>query len=425
MSGVRAHVRWLDTIFAAVPMSRTQHFLRENLTLLLFGFLCTFLSGFGQTFLISLYVPTLQEAFGLSNSGFSGIYAVATLGSAFTLAYAGRFIDRLRITTFVTRVLAGLALGLVLFAFSMHAAMLLLALYMLRLFGQGLLTHTALTSMARFFDLNRGKALSMAVLGYPAGEALMPIAMVSLMAVVGWRGTALASAVVVVCCMPIVLRLLMRGRDFAKRRRFVPTPLTSDELRSSRPMELLRNRTFWVIAPSTLVAGSIGTGMLFFQLKIGEHKGWDAAFIAAAFSSYALGNAISSLLAGWLADRFTGQRLFPLYLLPTTVGTTVFFLSDAWWVYVVFIMGIGITNGFGGPVKNAALAELFGTRILGSVRSFFTTVMVFSTALGPVIMGTMLDAGIGFERIAMGAVAVFVLASLNALRVIGLRPSSG
>lgn len=398
-------------------MRPVNRFISEHSTLLLFGFLCTFLSGFGQTFLISLYVPKLQEAFGLSNSGFSAMYAVATLGSAFTLAYAGRFIDRVRITVFVTRVLAGLAFGLVLFALSMHWAMLMFALFMLRLFGQGMLTHTALTSMARFFDLNRGKALSLAVLGYPAGEAILPIAMVSTMALVGWRGTALASAIIVVASIPLVLRLLMRKRDFAKRRRFVPTPLSKDELRSSRPAELLRNRVFWVIAPSTLLAGSIGTGMLFFQLKIGEHKGWDAAFIAAAFAAYALGNALSSLLAGWLADRLTGRRLYPFYLVPTALGMLVFTVSNAWWVYIVFIAGIGITNGFGGPVKNAALAELFGTRILGSVRSFFTTVMVFSTALGPVAMGTMLDAGVTFEQMALGSVGLFAGATVNAMRI--------
>lgn len=399
-------------------MARTAQFVRENLTLLLFGFICTLLSGFGQTFLISLYVPTLQVEFDLSNSGFSAMYAVATLGSAFTLAYAGRFIDRVRITVFVARVLTGLAFGLVLFALSMHGAMLVFALFMLRLFGQGMLTHTALTSMARFFDLNRGKALSVAVLGYPAGEAILPIALVSGMAVIGWRGTAIASAVIVVVCIPLTLRLLMHGRDFTKRRRFVPTPLSQDEMRSSGPMELLRNRTFWVIAPSTLLAGSIGTGMLFFQLKIGDYKGWDTAFIAAAFAAYALGNALSSLLAGWLADRCTGRRLYPFYLVPTTLGMLAFSLSDAWWVYIIFIAGIGITNGFGGPVKNAALAELFGTRILGSVRSFFTTVMVFSTALGPVAMGTMLDAGISFEAMAIGAAILFALATLNSLRIL-------
>lgn len=158
--------------------------------------------------------------------------------------------------------------------------------------------------------------------------------------------------------------------------------------------------------------------MLFFQLKIGDYKGWDTAFIAAAFAAYALGNALSSLLAGWLADRCTGRRLYPFYLVPTTLGMLAFSLSDAWWVYIIFIAGIGITNGFGGPVKNAALAELFGTRILGSVRSFFTTVMVFSTALGPVAMGTMLDAGISFEAMAIGAAILFALATLNSLRIL-------
>ncbi|HRP60317.1 MAG TPA: MFS transporter, partial [Vicingus sp.] len=75
-------------------------------------------------------------------------------------------------------------------------------------------------------------------------------------------------------------------------------------------------------------------------------------------------------------------------------------------------------NGFGGSVKNTAMAELFGTKMLGSVRSLFTTLTVFSTALGPLFFGILLDAGYPFELISVMALILFVLATINSLRIL-------
>lgn len=81
---------------------------------------------------------------------------------------------------------------------------------------------------------------------------------------------------------------------------------------------------------------------------------------------------------------------------------------------------IGASNGFGGTVKNVVLAEVYGTKTIGSVRSLFTTIMVFSTALGPFLFGVLLDAHFTFSTIALIAFAVFFISSINALRLIKL-----
>ncbi|MCH8524556.1 MAG: hypothetical protein LAT52_08405, partial [Balneolales bacterium] len=57
-------------------------FLKRNFEPVFFGFLLTFFSSFGQTFLISLFVPFILADLAFSNSVFGGYYAMATIVSS-------------------------------------------------------------------------------------------------------------------------------------------------------------------------------------------------------------------------------------------------------------------------------------------------------------------------------------------------------
>lgn len=399
-------------------MKTSTNFLSTNFSLLFFGFLFSLFSSFGQTFFVSLFVPFLQKDFNLSDSLFSSIYGIATIASAFTIVWLGRYIDKLRLTKFSVRILLLFSFSLLLFSQAYHAIMLFMAIYGIRLFGQGLMSHTAITSMARFFTANRGKAISIASLGHPTGEALLPIIIVSSIAFFGWRTTFMLCASVVLLLIPLSLFLLKSKKSFSQLRMFIPAKTTAEEKQSAKSINLLKNKFFWILAPSGIVSGAIGTGFLFFQLNLGEVKNWSAEFIALGFSAYAIGNAIFTMIGGYLTDRWSAKKLFPFVLLPFFIGVLTLLLFDGKWVYVVFISGIGITNGFTNPVKNTAMAELFGTKLLGSVRSLFTTVGVFATALGPLIFGVLFDLGFNFNDIAVFSLIIFVLAALNSLRIL-------
>lgn len=397
-------------------------FYRENSHLLAFGFLFTFISSFGQTFLVSLYVPAVQSYFNIGDGTYGSIYAAATLLSAFTLIYLGRFIDKIRLTKFAVRVLIGLIIANLLMSQAYHLAFVFIGLFLLRLFGQALSTHTALTSMGRFFEANRGKALSIAVLGHPFGEAILPIIVVSMIGAIGWRLTLISQAGLVALAIPLSLYLLMSKSAFSKLKMFMPSPQSEADKKATKPLAILKHPAFWILAPSNFASGSIGTALIFFQLKIGAERDWSPAAMAASFVAYAIGSAIFTLIAGFLTDRFNARKLYPLYLVPFISGLFLFYFESSFWVYVVLITSIGVTNGFGGVLKNAAIPELFGIRNLGAFRSFFTTAMVFSTALGPVVFGVLLDIGFTFENLALGSIIFMLLVSLNALRIYSLHP---
>lgn len=405
-------------IFVRKKLNLILTYLKRNKNLLGFGFLLAFLSSFGQTFVISLYLPDLQEAFNLSDGGFSSVYAGATLLSAFTISWLGRYIDKIRLTKFTVFVMLALVVFLVLFSISFHIVVLFIALYGLRLFGQGMMTHTSITSMARFFKKGRGKAISFAALGHSFGEAFLPVLIVSGIGFLGWRYTAGISASLVIVTIPFAIYLLRSNTNFAQLRKYIPKPFTKEEEKSSSPKAILKTNGFWTIMPSSLAAAAIGTGFLLFKLKLGLANNWTPTFIAVGFTSYALGNAVSNIFAGFLADKFTGKNLFPMYLIPGGIGISCLLISNNPWVYIAVISGIGITNGYGSTIKNVALTEIYGERIIGSVRSLFTMVMVFSTALGPLLFGTLLDLGYSFEVIAVISIALYILCTLNSLRIL-------
>lgn len=393
-------------------------FFKQNRFLLAYGILLAFLSSFGQTFLISLYVPSIQKTFALSDAGFSSIYAGATLLSALLLSWLGRFIDKMNIIKFTLYVIIGLSITLVLFSQTYFLPFLFFSLFGLRLFGQGLLTHTSITTMARFFDEGRGKAISIASLGHPLGEMLLPVLIVTSIYQLGWRITALLTVVFVMLSIPFVIYLLRHNTNFSQLRAYAPKLFTKEEANETKPIKIIKSKAFWLIMPSTFVAASFGTGFLLFKLKLGLSNNWSPTFVAVGFTAYSVGSALANLAGGFLSDIYSGKKMYVFYLIPAMIGFLCLTISNSEWVYIALVAGIGMTNGFGSTVKNIVLTVFYGTKIIGSVRSLFVTVMVFSTAVGPLLFGFLLDAGFSFANIAMISLLVYFLATMNALRMI-------
>src|SRR5688572_27946361 len=121
-------------------------FLRDNARWLAGGFLLTFFSTVGQTTFISLSAGHVRAEYGLSHGGFGAVYMLATLASALTLPRLGPIVDRYSPRTVALLVIPMLAMAATLMALSHHLTLLVLAIYLLRLFGQGMMVHTAYTA---------------------------------------------------------------------------------------------------------------------------------------------------------------------------------------------------------------------------------------------------------------------------------------
>lgn len=377
---------------------------------MLFGILLTFFSSYGQTFLISLYIPELQKVFSFSSTEVSSLYAVATMASAFTLPWVGRLVDTWALRRFTLFVLVGFTLACGVLSIAFHPVVVMLGFFGLRFFGQGLMSHTSISTMARAFERDRGKAISIATLGHPLGEAILPLLIAFLIGAVGWRTSLQLSGIsLIMLVVPLVL-LVLRKQD----KRLLHPALTEadtdkeEQASAKNPLRVFRERTFWTIAPAVFIVGFLNTAIFFFQVKLGESRGWSATWVAGSLSVFAATSALAMMGSGPLVDRLTARRLFPFMLIPFTLGVVLLAVVQPPVGYPVALIFLALSHGAGSTIKNALFAEVFGTKVIGTVRSVFTTVMVFSTALGPVTFGVLLDAGWSYSAIFWAIAIVLV-----------------
>jgi len=391
-------------------------FLKQHFTPVYFGWLLTFFSSFGQTFLIALYVPAILSTFALSKSAFGGFYALATIAASFVLLRVGQQVDSQPLRPFVQRTVWILALATVLLGLALHPLMLLLALFGLRLAGQGLMSHISMTVMSRYFAAGRGKALSLAQMGYSMGEMFFPAGLGLLIYLLGWRSAALLSSLLVLLVLqPLLRRLPLESYD-------VPSAQQAQRFAWPDYWKLVSERNFWIIAPPNFVLSFLITGLFFYQLLLLEVRGWSLEFFALAFGLYAATRLATEILSGPLIDRFSARRLFPCFLLPMGLALLLLARWEHSYTLAVYLCLTGLSVGGGGTLKSAVLAEAYGTQNIGAVRSLFSMFMIFSTALAPWCFGILLDRGLSFEQVALGGAGLIGLCSLNSLRI--LKPLS-
>jgi MFS family permease len=377
----------------------------SNRKFLLFAIILTFYSGFGQTFLLSLYIPSIIKEFNLNPSVFSSIYAAATLCSGLLIIFAGKLIDRMRLISFTLLVILGITAANVIAGFSANLVMIFIAFFMLRFFGQGLLTHTAMTAMGRYFTHARGKALSIAYLGFPMSEALFPLTIVLVIAAVGWRETFLMSAgFILITLLPLTWLLIGRFdktqvREGAPQNAPAHNPEKQEITKEWSQKQILKNINFYIFAPTVFIVGFTLTAAFYFQTFIADFKGWSVEWMALSIAAYAISSLTFSILTGTLIDKFSARRIFPFILLPMAIGLIVIAMFQHPYTAVFFWFLMGISAGANPTTGNALYAETYGVKNLGSIRSIFTFVMVSSTAAGPILFSLLIEIGLNFNMI--------------------------
>jgi len=412
----------------SAPVTDTWRFLRREAPLLAYGLTLTFLSSVGQTFLVSLFVPSFLAEFALTEAGFGALYSVATLTGAFLLPWIGSRMDRTVLHRFTIEVVALLAFSAFLVAASWHVAVLGVALVGIRLAGQGLSSHTALTAMARYFEAARGRALSISNLGFALGEGVLPLLLAASIPLVGWRLTWVELGVATLLFGPLLVRLLRRSgveldpRKAAAAGHAVPAPArppagapAAPGPRVWRRREVLRDPRFWFVLPAALLPPFWVTGLFLYQTTIAASRGWSVTLMASAFVAYASARVAFTLGAGGAIDRLSARIVLPFGLVPLAGGIALLWLVEEAWVAYAFMGLVGVTMGISSAVSGALWAELYGVRRLGAIQSMTGSMMVVSTAASPAITGFVLSRPGGLEALLVAAVVTVIAGALLAL----------
>ena len=375
---------------------------KSNFKIIIFGFAFTFFSCIGQSFFIGLFNSNIREELNITHGEFGTIYAVATLCSSITLIWLGKKIDDLKLVNYSILVTIFLFIAALFFSFVNGVIFLLIGIFFLRLSGQGLMAHTASTTISRYFEKRRGKALSYIWLGMSLGEFLLPVLIVYLLSFIYWRDLWIQISIVVLVILPLFSFFTTKHISIFSRE-------TGNEnnknkflsVKSWTRKEVLGDFKFYTMLPALLAPSFIITGIVINQSFVIESKDWDDYAIAKAFMFYSVLTVATLFLSGLLVDKFTSRKLLPILNIPLLLSLITLIVTNHPYSAYIFMSLLGITNGLTNVMLSSLWAEIYGVNYLGSIKAFTGSLMVFSTALASAVFGLLIDSGYSIENIAV------------------------
>jgi len=385
-----------------------------SLKVIIFGFIFTFFSSFGQSFFLGLFNSSIREALSITHGQFGSIYASATLLSSFLLIWVGKKIDDINIFRFAFYVVLLLAFSCFFFSKVSSVVFLFIAIFLMRFSGQGLMSHTATTTISRYFTKSRGKALSIGWFGLSTAEFILPVLIVYLLTITPWQNIWVSIAILIIVFLPLVSFALVKNLNFDSREKVNDNEFLKKEIKNWTRVEVLKDYRFYIICLNMLAMPWIATGVFVYQSYITESKEWGEFVIAQSFMIYSILSVITLLGSGFLIDKFTSRRLLIFMNLLLLMSALVLFYFSIEISAFVFLGLIGISNGLANVLGSSTWAEIYGVKHIGSIKALTTALMVFSTAFGTALFGILIDKGFSIEQIALISF-IYILVSLIAL----------
>ncbi len=279
----------------------------------------------------------------------------------------------------------------------------------MRFSGQGLMSHTATTTISRYFTKSRGRALSIGWFGLSLAEFILPVLVVYLLTMYTWQNIWLSISIIVIIFLPIASYIFVKELNLDSREKNESNQSDQDNFKQWRRIEVIKDYRFYIICLNMLAMPWIATGVFVYQSFITNSKNWGEYIIAQSFMAYSICSVVTLLISGFLIDKFTSRRLLVYMNIPLLISTfvIVFFNST---VSAFFFLGlIGISNGLANVLGSSTWAEIYGVKYIGSIKALTTALMVFSTAFGTALFGLLIDFGFTIEKIAIvSAIYIFV-----------------
>ncbi len=372
-----------------------------SLKVILFGFIFTFFSSFGQSYFLGLFNTSIRNELSITHGQFGSIYASATLLSSLLLIWIGKKIDDINISRFAFFVILLLSFSCFFFSNISSVAILFIAIFLMRFSGQGMMSHTATTTISRYFTKSRGKALSSGWFGLSTAEFILPVLMVYLLTIYNWKNIWLIISIIVIIFLPIASYLLVKNLNFDSRETNADQNLSKNKIKDWKRIEVIKDYRFYIICANMLAMPWIATGTFVYQSFILESKNWGPFIIAQSFMAYSILSVITLFVSGFLIDKFTSRKILIFMNLPLLISIIIIIYFDHPVSAFVFLGLIGISNGFANVLGSSTWAEIYGVKYIGSIKALTTALMVFATAFGTALFGVLIDKGFTIEQIAI------------------------
>lgn len=408
------------------------------------GTIGVLMSAPGQTTGIATFTDHLIREFGITRDQLSTTYLIGTIASSFLLTLAGKLYDRIGARWM--GILTAIILGLVLFYLSqsdrlarflaatlnlqeaqfwVSAAVLSLGFFMLRLSGQGALTMLSRNMIMKWFIIKRGMTGGISSVFVSLGFSIAPLIFDFLIESFKWRGAwiviGLSSAVIFSIIVFIFYRDNPEDCDLKPDGIDHPENQSGHVLRKAQVQLRLKDArktyVFWIFSLSMAIHAMMMTGFIFNVVSIFDQAQMDKSDALFVFIPTSIIAVIFTLAGGYLSDYvklkyllilLTGGQAMSALSLPLIKEPAFYYLLTA---------GNGIASAMYAVLISVAWPRFFGRQYLGEISGFALSLIVFFSALGPLMFSMSLSqfGSYSFASwICFGACIICLLGALRA-----------
>ncbi|MCF8260459.1 MAG: MFS transporter [Melioribacteraceae bacterium] len=377
--------------------------------ILVAGTIGAVMSAPGQTVGISVFTDFLISDLGISREKLSLAYLIGTLSSSFILTYAGKFFDNhgARITSVASGFLLGLSLfymskvdKIIFFFVSIFGEnanenivfiLLILGIWSVRFFGQGVLTMSTKNMVMKWFDKRRGMASAFMGIAISFGFSYSPQVFDWLISLYGWQGAWQIIALVVGVLFAAFALITYRDNPFEFGLKPDGKILTSKKKNESdfKPIKdytLKQARStysFWIFNLTLAFHGLYITALTFHIVDVFKGAGMDRNEAIMIFLPSAVIALVFQIFSGIIADYINMKYLLMIELAGLIIASSgLWFLSPGLPFYLI-IIGNGIGSGLFGVVSSVTWPRYFGITHLGAISGFNMSWIVAGSAVGP------------------------------------------
>jgi len=377
--------------------------------------LAAFFTSPGQTYMVSVFNPSLRDALDISLSQLTGAYMFGTVLASIPQSYIGQWADRIGIRKMLFLIGSLFSLACVFISQVNSLVMLFMAFFFLRVFGQGALELLSVNMLPMWFRDRLGTVSGIKNVVSNLMMGVVPVSVLALIGQVGWRTTyILAGASVGLTLLPVVFFFYINrpedvgqnidGEDKLEAESTLAESCFENEFTLKGAM---RTRAYWILTLSWFAWAAIATAITFNLLPIFTSKGLTEQQAAASYTILMVSSAIFQILCGVIADRVALRWMaFGALALYGLAVVALIYISGGQ-VVLVYTLILGLAQGLFGGLGNTVWVRYFGRQHLGKIRGSVWTAAVAGSSIGPFLMGFSYDVS-GDFFISLAAIAAIL-----------------
>jgi MFS transporter, OFA family, oxalate/formate antiporter len=396
----------------------------------------------GQTMGVSVFTDFLIEALNISRTGLSTTYMIGTILSALIIGKSGIFYDRFGAK--LTALIAALALALTLLYLSYidvigdkipslgilkpdltSFILLTFGFFILRFFGQGVLTMVSRNMVVKWFDKNRGLIVALMGAFTAFGFSLAPKLFNSLIEIYDWRGTWRLLAFMTFPVFALIVLVFFKDWKPELQKNPEPSQKNSDNMVKNSDSDIsnektlkeaIRTREFWSYNLAIALMAMFGTAFTFHIVSIFSYAEIGRSSAVSIFIPISFIAVIISFTGSTLTDYINLKIILVLELIGIIIASiAIIFLSQGLAV-ILLIVGMGIANGTFSVLLTITWVNLFGKKHLGAISGHAMGWTVAGSAVGPFIFSALRDISGNYNLAALLSIILAIILFLISIK---------